>query len=81
MDKLPEWPTGSDHPFDAKSQWQLRAEYWESRCRVAVEALETIQQSDQANGVDTTHIIYTRALEAILPLPAQHTDAGKGDGT
>jgi hypothetical protein len=78
MDKLPEWPTGSDHPFDAKSQWQLRAEYWESRCRLAVEALQEIMVYERIWGrSEAAHDSANAALKAIGPLPAQHTDALK----
>jgi hypothetical protein len=80
-DAMVEWPSitipENFTPLAAALLWQSYyvdiAEYWEQRCRLAVEALETIKQSDQANGVSTEHLYYERVLKAIGPLP-ERTD-------
>lgn len=75
--KLPEWPASNV----VNRQWHVVA-YWESRARLAVKALETLDKELRAAWDERTLSaavldvktvqLYTSALKAIGPLPQEY---------
>jgi hypothetical protein len=91
MDKLPEWLPDSERPdHDGIESWvyyemladfhRARSTFWESRCRLAAGALEAYRNHSvklPLISADQYITVAKNALDRILPLPAQHTDALK----
>jgi hypothetical protein len=78
IDKLPEWPFPVRPDCAHLSEWKLERQmalvaYWESRCRLAVGALDKALHEmldDSTTYKETEHRI-ALALKAIGPLPGK----------
>jgi hypothetical protein len=83
-DKLPEWPFPVRPDCAHLSEWKLERQmalvaYWESRCRLAVEALQEVEaryfqaliKTEEATGTLVNEMVRPAALarQAIGPLP------------
>jgi hypothetical protein len=80
MDKLPPEPSLPGKYLSRTNWLEDQVNYWESRCRLAVEALEAYRNHSvklPLISADQYITVAKNALDRIGPLPAQHTEALK----